>query len=147
MDFYFENNTYTIHNTKQNCLTLQLSFTEDEDDACFEKKSLLESLEPSIINEVSSNEMIHVEIENPFSKNIKFHHKFIVKYLLHVIYTRPVSLKIICFDDELEFNNVLETLCDLLAKVDGTNIKVMKNSNTTRIIVGECVVYETRGLS
>lgn len=158
MEFYNENCTYCVHNKGRNYLTLELSFPDVEKSKVTASTTpLLMPLEFSLINDTSSRANLKIEIVHPFAKNFKFHYKFLLKYLLHILYNKPALLKITCFDDELAFDDLFDTFCELVNKTEvskqmerkretGINRQMVFNNNNghMQILIGKSVVYETK---
>lgn len=144
MEFYAENDRLCIHNTNRNLLTLELSFIEEKEVKKPVTTPLLHPEPPSVISDISLRENIHIEVEHPFGQHFEFHHKFLVKYLLSIIYDGEVHLKVTCFENELKFDAVFETLSELLRRKDGTQMEIVCDDVHKRISVAGRVVYETR---
>lgn len=142
MEFYTKDEKLGIHNKNQNCLTLEISFA-DKPEEIKTFNSILEPHYQSVINDACDNENNHIQVEHPFYQHIKFYHRFILKYLLHLIYDKVVYLKVICFDEELTFKAVFDTLSALLMKVDSTNIKIINDVRNRLIFVNDKIVYRT----
>ncbi|ELQ75029.1 hypothetical protein THOM_2009 [Trachipleistophora hominis] len=144
MEFHVENGQFRIHNTNHNLLTLEITFDEEKEIKKPMNIPLLYPPPPSVISDVSQRTNIHVEVEHPFSQHFKFDHRFLVKYLLSLLYNKTVHLKVICFDEELKFDIFFETLRELLKRIDGTQVELFCDDTSKRIVIAGKVVYETK---
>lgn len=139
MEYSSNDNVHTIHNSNSNFLTMQLMISSN----IIERKANISefSNQKNFIQAVD-REDIKINCENPFGLKIYTPSLFILKYLLHLLYNKPVELKIIAFTNEIETDQILKTFTNLLSKNPKNKIKYLHTGSTQEIFINEQLVYK-----